>query len=138
MDALASLFMVCLVPFLAVYLSTYSYLKHPKQVVAIGHFICSLVSVALSFAWWVGSLMLMACLAPYFRGADHPFLQAFAISYPAVLLLSALWWVVMAMLFSLLPQVPQRAAFRMSSRAVLWCVIITPIVSVFMMPTCSG
>lgn len=136
-DVLASLFMVCLLPFLAIYLPTYGYLKHPSQIVVVGHFICSLVDVALAFAWWVSSLMLMAYLAPYFRDADYPFLQGFAVFYPAVLVLAALWWVVMAMLFSLLPKVSQRVAFRMSSKAVIWCVVIAPLVSLWVMPSCS-
>jgi hypothetical protein len=133
-EVLALLFLVCLVPFLAVYLPTYSYIKHPSQLAALGHFVCSLVSVALAFAWWISSLTVMAYLAPYFRDADHPFLQGFAVCYPAVLLLAALWWVVMAMLFSMLHKVSRHVAFRMSSKAVLWCVIITLAVSVFLLP----
>jgi len=121
-------------PALAVYLPLVDRVKCRSVFAQVGRVLSSVVGVFLTYAWLVGTLVLMGHLAPLVRDVTYPFLKGFLLCYPLALLLAALWWLALAVALRFLLLIRMGEATDLALTCIKWCLIVTPIGLVPLLP----
>lgn len=121
-------------PALAVYLPIVDRVECRTTWLRVSRVMACVAGVLLAYGWLIGTLIVMAHLAPLYRDAGHPFLQGLAICYPLALLLAALWWLALAMVFRLFLAMRAGLAIDLALTCMKWCLIVTPLSALLWLP----
>ena len=124
-------------PAIAVYAATAFRLEGNQAPARLGQLLASILGAGLAYAWVLGTLTVMASLAPLYIGAVHPFAMAFAVCYAPALGLAVAWWLALAVLLGLFVPVTAGRAVDISLACLKWCLVVTPVSIVLTLP-CVG
>ena len=134
MGIIAAILLAFAPPALAVYLPLVDRVQCRSGFARVGRVLSSAVGVFLTYAWLVGTLVLMGHLAPLVRDASHPLLQGFAMCFPLALLLAFLWWLALAVTIRFLLLIRMGSAIDLALTCIKWCLIVTPIGLIPLLP----